>query len=332
MGPLDGVKIIELAGLGALPFGTLKLADMGADVIRVHPPGEVPEDKPDAPRQRVRPRSSVDHHRPQVPRGGRGPAAADRGRRRHARGLPPWGHRAPRRGARRRSGPQPQARLRPPHRVGPGRTAGPVRRPLPQLRGHHRRHRLDRLRRPAARSAAAGPRRLRRWWSAPGLRRGVRPVRGAAVRQGTGGRQRHGRRGDVDLLGLLHDDPERRAHRPGGHEPVRRRGALLQRVRDRPTGSSSASPRSSPGSTPSCSRRSGSTRPTSRPSTTRAGGPSCGSGWPRSSVPAPETSGPSCSRAPTSATRRSCRSPRLRSIHTTRPGARSSTSRARSDS
>jgi len=47
MGPLDGVKIIELAGLGALPFGTLKLADMGADVIRVHPPGEVPEDKPD---------------------------------------------------------------------------------------------------------------------------------------------------------------------------------------------------------------------------------------------------------------------------------------------
>ena len=29
MGPLDGVKIIELAGLGALPYGTLKLADMG---------------------------------------------------------------------------------------------------------------------------------------------------------------------------------------------------------------------------------------------------------------------------------------------------------------
>ena len=47
MGPLDGVTIIELAGLGALPFATLKLADMGADVIRVHPPGEVPELKPD---------------------------------------------------------------------------------------------------------------------------------------------------------------------------------------------------------------------------------------------------------------------------------------------
>lgn len=41
-GPLAGVKIIEMAGLGALPFGTGKLADMGADVIRVHRTGEVP--------------------------------------------------------------------------------------------------------------------------------------------------------------------------------------------------------------------------------------------------------------------------------------------------
>lgn len=42
MGPLAGVKVIELAGLGALPYGTLKLADMGADIIRVHPLHEVP--------------------------------------------------------------------------------------------------------------------------------------------------------------------------------------------------------------------------------------------------------------------------------------------------
>lgn len=46
MGPLDGVRIIELAGLGALPFGTLKLADMGADIIRVHPTSEVPAERP----------------------------------------------------------------------------------------------------------------------------------------------------------------------------------------------------------------------------------------------------------------------------------------------
>lgn len=46
MGPLAGVRIIELAGLGALPYGTLKLADMGADVIRVHPTSEVPAERP----------------------------------------------------------------------------------------------------------------------------------------------------------------------------------------------------------------------------------------------------------------------------------------------
>src|ERR1700689_1015787 len=41
-GPLAGVTIIELAGTGALPFGTGKLGDMGADVIRVHRTSEVP--------------------------------------------------------------------------------------------------------------------------------------------------------------------------------------------------------------------------------------------------------------------------------------------------
>lgn len=35
MKPLDGVRIIELAGLGALPFAGMMLADLGADVIRV---------------------------------------------------------------------------------------------------------------------------------------------------------------------------------------------------------------------------------------------------------------------------------------------------------
>ena len=44
-GPLAGVKVVELAGLGALPFGTLKLADMGADVIRIDRLTEVPEEK-----------------------------------------------------------------------------------------------------------------------------------------------------------------------------------------------------------------------------------------------------------------------------------------------
>lgn len=40
-GPLEGIKVIELAGLGALPFASLKLADMGAEVIRVDRVGDV---------------------------------------------------------------------------------------------------------------------------------------------------------------------------------------------------------------------------------------------------------------------------------------------------
>ncbi len=35
MGPLAGVKVIEIAGLGAAPYGCMMLADMGADVVRV---------------------------------------------------------------------------------------------------------------------------------------------------------------------------------------------------------------------------------------------------------------------------------------------------------
>jgi alpha-methylacyl-CoA racemase len=49
-GPLAGITVIELAGLGALPFGTLKLADMGADVIRVERTADVPLPPPDPPR------------------------------------------------------------------------------------------------------------------------------------------------------------------------------------------------------------------------------------------------------------------------------------------
>src|ERR1700758_3457407 len=42
MGPLEGLRIIELAGLGPAPFGAMMLADMGASVVRVDrlTPGE----------------------------------------------------------------------------------------------------------------------------------------------------------------------------------------------------------------------------------------------------------------------------------------------------
>jgi alpha-methylacyl-CoA racemase len=38
-GPLQGTRIIELAGIGPGPFAAMTLADMGADVIRVQRPG-----------------------------------------------------------------------------------------------------------------------------------------------------------------------------------------------------------------------------------------------------------------------------------------------------
>src|SRR3982751_350973 len=38
MGPLEGVKVIEIAGIGPGPFTAMMLADMGADVIRIERP------------------------------------------------------------------------------------------------------------------------------------------------------------------------------------------------------------------------------------------------------------------------------------------------------
>ncbi len=41
MGPLSGIKIIELAGIGPGPFCGMLLSDMGAEVIRVDRAGAV---------------------------------------------------------------------------------------------------------------------------------------------------------------------------------------------------------------------------------------------------------------------------------------------------
>ena len=37
-GPLAGVRVIELGGLGPGPFGGMLLADLGADVVRIDRP------------------------------------------------------------------------------------------------------------------------------------------------------------------------------------------------------------------------------------------------------------------------------------------------------
>src|SRR6188474_1437337 len=41
MGPLSGVKIVELAGIGPGPFAGMLLSDMGADIVRVDRAGQV---------------------------------------------------------------------------------------------------------------------------------------------------------------------------------------------------------------------------------------------------------------------------------------------------
>jgi len=38
-GPLAGVRVVELAGIGPAPFACMLLADLGADVVRLDRPG-----------------------------------------------------------------------------------------------------------------------------------------------------------------------------------------------------------------------------------------------------------------------------------------------------
>jgi len=40
-GPLEGLRVVELAGLGAVPFAGMLLADLGADVVRVDRAGDM---------------------------------------------------------------------------------------------------------------------------------------------------------------------------------------------------------------------------------------------------------------------------------------------------
>ncbi len=49
MGPLQGVTIVELAGIGPGPFCGMMLSDMGADVIRIDRASAVRDQRPDRP-------------------------------------------------------------------------------------------------------------------------------------------------------------------------------------------------------------------------------------------------------------------------------------------
>jgi alpha-methylacyl-CoA racemase len=50
MGPLAGIKVVEIAGIGPGPWAAMALSDMGADVLRIDRPDDVPRDgaRPDA--------------------------------------------------------------------------------------------------------------------------------------------------------------------------------------------------------------------------------------------------------------------------------------------
>jgi alpha-methylacyl-CoA racemase len=48
-GPLEGLRVVELAGLGPCPFAGMVLADLGADVLRVERPSAVAHAEPTGP-------------------------------------------------------------------------------------------------------------------------------------------------------------------------------------------------------------------------------------------------------------------------------------------
>ena len=192
-GPLSGLTIVELAGIGPGPMCSMMLGDMGADVIRI--------DRTKSARHGSPRRSQVRRAQPQPPLGlgrpaeegrHRGRAAPDRQGRRHDRAVPSRRRRAPRPRPRRLPRAQSEAGLRPHDRLGPGRPARQGGRPRHQL--HRADRRAARDRRQGQADAAAQPgRRLRRRRHAAGLRHGVRPAGSAELGQGPGGRCRDGR-------------------------------------------------------------------------------------------------------------------------------------------
>ena len=77
MGPLAGITVIEIAGIGPGPFCGMMLADLGADVIRIDRAGRCSGGDPERPPADLlaRGRRSVGR-RPEEPRRRRGGAVA----------------------------------------------------------------------------------------------------------------------------------------------------------------------------------------------------------------------------------------------------------------
>ena len=190
MGPLAGIKIVELTGIGPGPMCAMLLADLGATVLRI--------DRADAERSRRATRPlrydlllrgrrclALDL---KAAGGARSGAAADRKRRRADRRLSPGRDGAPRSGNRLLQGPECAPGVRPHYRCSGG--------PLAQAAGHDINyialtgalHAMGRARTAASAAAEPGGRLWRRRDAA-----GVRLAAGARARVGPGP---GGRRGD----------------------------------------------------------------------------------------------------------------------------------------
>src|SRR5215475_1367581 len=59
MGPLDGVRVVEIASLAPAPFGCMILSDLGADVLRVERPESCAPSRPDPVDPLTRGRRSI---------------------------------------------------------------------------------------------------------------------------------------------------------------------------------------------------------------------------------------------------------------------------------
>jgi hypothetical protein len=176
-GPLQGLRVIEMAGIGPGPFCAMLFADMGAEVVRIERPGTrtAPHDI------LARGRSTL-----QVDLRAEGAAqsvldAVAQGRRAH-RGLSPRRDGAPGPGPGRMPRAQPAPGVRPHDRLGPARPAGACGGPRHQLHRHQRRAARHRPCRRAAGAAAQLRGRLRRRRDAAGLRNPGRAARGEAAR------------------------------------------------------------------------------------------------------------------------------------------------------
>src|ERR1035438_7544972 len=64
MGPLEGIRVVEFAGIGPAPFCAMVLADLGAQIIRIDRPSAAGTGKPSDVLHRSRPAVPVDLKNP----------------------------------------------------------------------------------------------------------------------------------------------------------------------------------------------------------------------------------------------------------------------------